>query len=106
MRHYLWFQGPSSSSYSYNSLANGAGYSFEWNVYDAYNQFGHREDRKLGQSGTDETRGSYHVLLPDGRVQTVTYFVDPYNGYQVRYIYLPGLLLIGAHLPGYTNRVS
>jgi len=81
------FKGPSSSSYSYNSLANGAGYSFEWNVYDAYNQFGHREDRKLGQSGTDETRGSYHVLLPDGRVQTVTYFVDPYNGYQAKVLY-------------------
>ena len=80
MRHYLWLQQP--TSYYYNSLANG-GYSFEWNVYDDYNKYGHREDRGLGQSGTDETHGSYHVLLPDGRVQTVTYYVDPYNGYQV-----------------------
>lgn len=72
------------SSYSYNSLEHG-GYSFSWNVNDAYsgNDYGHREDRTLGTSGADETRGSYHVLLPDGRVQTVTYFVDPYNGYQV-----------------------
>lgn len=77
---------PTSTSYFYNSLANG-GYSFEWNVLDAYNNFGHREDRGLGQSGTDETRGSYHVLLPDGRVQTVTYFVDPYNGYQAKVLY-------------------
>ena len=79
------FQAP-SSSYYYNSLGHG-GYSFAWNVIDAYsgNDYGHREDRGLGKSGTDETRGSYHVLLPDGRVQTVTYFVDPYNGYQVSF---------------------
>ena len=71
-------------NYYYNQLADGAGYSFSWNVIDSYsgNDFGHREDRSF-KSGTDETRGSYHVLLPDGRVQTVTYFVDPYNGYQV-----------------------
>ena len=76
------FQAP---SYCYNSLDNG-GYSFAWNVIDSYsgNDYGHREDRGLGTSGTDETRGSYHVLLPDGRVQTVTYYVDPYNGFQVR----------------------
>ena len=77
----LVFQG--GSSYYYNRIGAG-GYSFAWNVQDAYNDFGHREDRGLGKSGIDETRGSYHVQLPDGRVQTVTYFVDPYNGYQVK----------------------
>ena len=75
-----FFQG--GTSYYYNRIGDG-GYSFAWNVQDAYNDFGHREDRGLGKSGIDETRGSYHVQLPDGRVQTVTYFVDPYNGYQV-----------------------
>ena len=76
----IFFQG--GTSYYYNRIGDG-GYSFAWNVQDAYNDFGHREDRGLGKSGIDETRGSYHVQLPDGRVQTVTYFVDPYNGYQV-----------------------
>ncbi len=75
-------------SYSYNSLANG-GYSYSWAVKDAYsgNDYGHQEDRKYDPAGGDETRGSYRVLLPDGRTQTVTYFVDPYNGYQV-YTYI------------------
>ena len=77
---FLFFQG--GTSYYYNRIGDG-GYSFAWNVQDAYNDFGHREDRGLGKTGIDETRGSYHVQLPDGRVQTVTYFVDPYNGYQV-----------------------
>ena len=75
------------TSYYYNSLHNG-GYSFNWNVLDNYsgNDYGHREDRALSKSGLDETKGSYHVLLPDGRVQTVTYYVDPYNGFQVNFI--------------------
>ena len=77
---FMLFQG---GNYIYNSIGDNGGYSFSWNVQDAYNDFGHREDRGLGKSGIDETRGSYHVQLPDGRVQTVTYFVDPYNGYQV-----------------------
>jgi len=78
---------PTSSSYSYNSL-NG-GYSYNWNVIDSYsgNDYGHREDRAFSKSGLDETKGSYHVLLPDGRVQTVTYYVDPYGGYQAKVLY-------------------
>jgi len=78
---------PTSSSYSYNSL-NG-GYSYNWNVIDSYsgNDYGHQEDRAFSKSGLDETKGSYHVLLPDGRVQTVTYYVDPYGGYQAKVLY-------------------
>jgi hypothetical protein len=55
-----------------------AAYSFEWLVKDDYtkNDYGQKESR----SGAN-TQGSYHVALPDGRIQTITYSVDGYGGY-------------------------
>ena len=57
-----------------------AAYSFEWLVKDDYskNDYGQKESR----SGAN-TKGSYRVALPDGRIQTVTYTVDGYGGYVV-----------------------
>ena len=54
-------------------------YNFSYQVEDGYsgNQDGHSENR-LGSA----TAGAYHVLLPDGRVQTVEYTVDSYAGYK------------------------
>ena len=63
-------------------------YSYSWQVNDVYsgNDFGHREAR--GPSGDSfTTEGEYYVKLPDGRVQTVTYFVDPYSGYRAKVLY-------------------
>merc|ERR1711997_1403175 len=61
-----------------------AAYNFAWDVLDTYsgNDFGHQEERndKL-------TTGSYHVALPDGRVQRVTYTVDGYGGYAAEVTY-------------------
>jgi len=59
-------------------------YKFSYQVEDGYsgNQFGHSENR-LGSS----TAGAYHVLLPDGRVQTVEYTVDSYDGYKAKVQY-------------------
>ena len=57
-------------------------YNFAYGVQDktAYGHpldFGHTE----GRTGYN-TQGSYHVLLPDGRTQTVTYHVDDaHSGY-------------------------
>ena len=46
-------------------------------VKDDYskNDYGQKEARD-----GDITKGQYHVLLPDGRTQKVSYTVDSYNG--------------------------
>ncbi|XP_057365434.1 mucin-5AC-like [Daphnia carinata] len=50
-------------------------YSFNWAVYDGYgNDYAHSES-----SDSKVTTGSYRVLLPDGRVQIVTYKDDGYG---------------------------
>ncbi len=53
-------------------------YNFGYKVDDSYHgtHFGHDEKRD-GKA----TSGVYYVQLPDGRLQTVTYTVDGYNGY-------------------------
>ena len=55
-----------------------ASYTYDWSVKDDYsnNNYGQNESRN-----GDKTTGSYYVLLPDGRTQTVTYTVDGYGGY-------------------------
>lgn len=59
-----------------------ASYSYSWAVKDDYskNDYGQNEKRE-GKS----TSGSYSVLLPDGRTQTVTYSVDGYGGMKVQF---------------------
>ncbi|KAK2724351.1 cuticle protein 7-like [Artemia franciscana] len=54
-------------------------YNFAWEVKDdpSYNDYAHQQDTDAYGKGT----GSYRVLLPDGRVQTVTYTTDPEGGY-------------------------
>ncbi|MCL4153543.1 UNVERIFIED_CONTAM: hypothetical protein GTU68_013340 [Idotea baltica] len=61
-----------------NSFLQGpAQYNFDWLVNDEYsgNDFGQQENR----DGYD-TKGSYYVLLPDGRRQTVNYYVNGDSG--------------------------
>eukprot|EP00095_Tigriopus_kingsejongensis_P002831 snap_masked-scaffold835_size90571-processed-gene-0.4 protein:Tk02831 transcript:snap_masked-scaffold835_size90571-processed-gene-0.4-mRNA-1 annotation:"hypothetical protein DAPPUDRAFT_112094" len=59
-------------------------YKYGYKVHDDYHgtDFGHNEHRD-----GKVTKGEYHVKLPDGRVQTVTYYVDGYKGYvaEVKY---------------------
>jgi len=46
-------------------------YDFKYQIHGGGNFFGHQETRKEYQ-----TQGQYHVLLPDGRRQVVSYYVD------------------------------
>ncbi|XP_064088283.1 uncharacterized protein LOC135202741 [Macrobrachium nipponense] len=57
----------------YSDLAEELPYSYEYNVKDDYEgaHFGHKES---GEGSN--TNGQYFVRLPDGRVQTVTYYTD------------------------------
>ncbi|XP_068207161.1 putative per-hexamer repeat protein 5 [Palaemon carinicauda] len=61
-----------------------ASYSFRYDVEDPYagNYFGHHEERD-----GDYTAGAYHVLLPDGRRQKVSYTVNGDSGFvaQIEY---------------------
>ena len=54
-------------------------YSYAWAVKDdaSYNDFAHQET----SDDKGYVTGSYHVVLPDGRTQTVTYKADDYTGY-------------------------
>ncbi|XP_071536013.1 pro-resilin-like [Panulirus ornatus] len=69
---------PPGPSYNAPAPPGPAQYTFDWNVKDdnSGNDFGHQESR----DGYD-TQGSYYVLLPDGRLQRVTYNVNGDSGY-------------------------
>ena len=73
---FLCWQRSSGSSESYESSE--AQYNFQWAVdHDpSSNEFGHQEARD-----GDDTKGSYYVQLPDGRVQQVAYYVNGGSGY-------------------------
>lgn len=60
-----------------------ANYMFAYEVQDekSGNNFGHMESRQ-GESA----KGSYHVLLPDGRTQKVDYTADQ-GGYMPKVTY-------------------
>ncbi len=59
-------------------------YKFAWGVSDkdSYNDFGQNEARD-----GDRTDGYYHVALPDGRIQRVTYYVGGDSGYVAQVAY-------------------
>ncbi|KAK8731377.1 hypothetical protein OTU49_007575, partial [Cherax quadricarinatus] len=59
-------------------------YAFDYGVQDSYTgaNFGHSEN-----SDGKAVKGSYTVALPDGRIQTVNYIADGYNGFQAEVTY-------------------
>jgi hypothetical protein len=54
-------------------------YDFEWKVADEPNRNFYGQNEIGNEAG--RTDGSYHVWLPDGRLMTVTYFVDGDSGF-------------------------
>ena len=66
------------AAYAQPDYSEPAVYSYTYAVADDYSGSNFQQDESRdGYS----TKGSYSVALPDGRVQTVTYVVDGYNGY-------------------------
>ncbi|XP_042234991.1 cuticle protein 18.6-like [Homarus americanus] len=59
-------------------------YNYAYGVKDEYagTDFGHSEN-----SDGSTAKGSYNVVLPDGRIQTVTYVADHFGGYQAQVSY-------------------
>ena len=59
-------------------------YEFQFGVSDSNsgNEYGQQESR-VGE----DTRGSYRVLLPDGRVQVVKYYVSGDSGFVAEVTY-------------------
>ncbi|XP_069956328.1 pro-resilin-like [Cherax quadricarinatus] len=66
-------------------------YNSQYAVRDDYsgNDFGHDESR----NGYD-TKGSYYVQLPDGRLQKVTYYVNGDSGYVAEVSFQPTSLIL------------
>ncbi|CAH2098613.1 unnamed protein product [Euphydryas editha] len=75
--------GTETSAYGDDNLKYAANYEFGYRVRDLNtgNYFGHREAKK-----GDNTKGQYHVLLPDGRMQQVKYSAGP-EGYHANISY-------------------
>merc|ERR1712166_889923 len=55
-------------------------YTYAYAVKDDYSGANFNAQESSDASGKVVT-GSYQVALPDGRIQTVTYTADHYNGY-------------------------
>jgi hypothetical protein len=74
---------PRFSDSSYNVYCQSRPeYAFAYGVQDP--QSGNAQSHQEQRDG-DHVRGEYKVLEADGSVRTVTYTVDPKNGFQVRY---------------------
>ncbi|XP_069703728.1 uncharacterized protein [Periplaneta americana] len=60
-------------------------YDFDWKVRDEQykNFYGHNE---VGDAA-GRVDGSYHVWLPDGRLMTVSYYVDGESGFVPKITY-------------------
>ena len=75
-----------SSTLQYWHLATSAAYNYKYTV-DANGLYFGAQERTDGFS----TIGQYHVLLPDGRIQTVNYRVNDNSGFVANVKYSEGI---------------
>merc|ERR1711972_893478 len=62
-----------------DDLAEVSPYTYNYGVADDYSKAAFSQTES--NDGTGVVEGSYHVNLPDGRVQTVTYHANDIDGY-------------------------
>ena len=72
-------------------------YNYNYAVKDDYAGLHFGQDKSRDGNATS---GSYHILLPDGRTQTVKYSVEGYSGYVVNVTY-SGETKYNHHEPSY-----
>merc|ERR1711874_650389 len=65
--------------YAAPDLAEVSPYTYNYGVADEYS--GAAFSQPESNDGTGVVEGSYHVNLPDGRIQTVNYHANDYDGY-------------------------
>ena len=68
-------------------LKYASGYAFGYHIHDYHtgNDYGHTQN----QDTDGVTRGDYHILLPDGRIQNVHYMADE-KGFHANVTYSDG----------------
>merc|ERR1712071_733181 len=71
--------------YAQPDLAEVSPYSYNYGVADEYS--GAAFSQSESNDGTGVVQGSYSVNLPDGRIQTVNYHANDYDGYVAEVTY-------------------
>ncbi|XP_066966785.1 pro-resilin-like [Macrobrachium rosenbergii] len=71
-------------SYGHEKYEKGMPFDFNYEVKDHYKGLDYSHN---SNSDGNLVTGKYHVLLPDGRTQIVTYTADHYKGYQAEVAY-------------------
>jgi len=73
------YHAPVKAGYVADDLAEVSPYSYTYAVADDYS--GAAFNQAENNDGTGVVDGSYSVNLPDGRIQTVKYHANDYDGY-------------------------
>merc|ERR1712243_145881 len=73
------YHAPVKAGYVADDLAEPSPYTFTYAVADDYSKAAFNQEEN--NDGNGVVAGSYSVNLPDGRIQTVNYHANDYDGY-------------------------